>query len=598
MSILSHYRIIPILNSNFYFLATTVYNKKIWGVNMNKKRVKKLLSYYKPYLNIFTKDMLAAFIVAAISLIIPLVARYITNTVLVSETLDRITIILQCGGFLIVLAIIEFFANHYIIYQGHLMGMLMERDIRKELFEQYQKLSFNFYDNSKTGQLISRITSDTFSLTELYHHGPEDIVLSILKIVGAFIILGSINLTLTLILFAFIPIILITIFYFNGKMEKAFKQHKINTANFSARIEDNLSGIRVVKSFSNEALELHKFDKTNDALVQTRSKAMKYMADYDSLIKFVTTILTVIIIILGTIFIEKDLLAIGDLVVYLLYINNFIDPVKRLVSFSELFQDGLTGFERFMDIMEIHPDIQDKPDSYPLKDVIGEVSFNDVAFKYEQSEATIFNHVNLKVKAGEYIALVGSSGVGKTTLCSLIPRFYDTSAGSITIDGHNIQDVTLKSLRRNIGIVQQDIYLFSGNVYDNIGYGKVNATHQEIEEAAKLANADEFIQKLPNGYLTDIGQNGVKLSGGQNILIFDEATSALDNESEKIVQDSLESLAKNRTTFVIAHRLSTIKNAKRIIVLHQQGIVEEGNHQQLLATGGIYANLYNMQFVK
>jgi ATP-binding cassette subfamily B protein len=581
------------------------------GHKMNKTRRKKFFSYFKPYKGIFIKDMLAAITVAIISLIIPLVARYITNTVLLDDIPNKFKIIMALGVGLLLLSGVEFFCNRYIMYMGHVMGARMERDVRKELFEHYQKLSFSFYDNTKTGQLLSRITSDLFALTELYHHGPEDIVLSVIKMLGAFLILIRINTSLTLILFAFIPVIVVVMIIFNKKLDVAYKAHKVNTAKFNERVEDNLSGIRVVKSFSNENYEIEKFGNYNDALVDSKGKAFRYMSGYHSIIKFITTLLTIIIIIIGSSMILNGDMILGDLVAFLLYINNFVDPIKRLVNFNEIFQDGLTGFSRFMDLMETQPDIQDKEDAYDLKDIKGIVKFKDVSFKYKDNLPMIFKDININVSEGEYVALVGSSGAGKSTMLSLIPRFYDTNNGDITIDDHSIKDVTLSSLRKNIGIVQQDVYLFSGTVRDNIGYGKDNATDQEITEAAILANADEFIKILPNGYDTDIGQNGVKLSGGQKqrlsiarvflknppILIFDEATSSLDNESEKVVQDSLENLAKDRTTFVIAHRLSTIKNAKRIIVLDENGICEEGNHLELLSKNGTYAHLYNMQFL-
>lgn len=577
-------------------------------MSINRKR--KFISFYQPYKSIFIKDMLAAFILSIISLIIPLVARYITNTVLVSDWSNKIEIISYSGIGLLVLAIFEFMCNHYVLYQGHVMGALMERDIRKQLFEHYQKLSFTFYDNHQIGKLLSRITSDLYALTELYHHGPEDIVLSLLKLIGAFVILLTINIPLTLILFSFIPVIFFIMYYFNRRLDYAHKNHKKNTARFNAKIVDNLSGIRVVKSFSNEELEIEKMSKYNNDLVTSKSLAMKYMAGYFSTIKIITTILTIIIIIIGSLFIVKQQLTIGDLVAFLLYINNFVEPLRRLVNFNEMFQDGLTGFSRFCDILDVHIDIDDKKDAITLENVLGIVDFNNISFRYQKDLPEVFTNINLHAEAGEYLALVGSSGVGKSTLCSLLPRFYEATSGTITIDGINIKDVTLKSLRQNIGVVQQDVYLFAGSVYDNIGYGKNNATKEEIIKAAKLANAHDFIMELPDGYDSDIGENGVKLSGGQKqrlsiarvflknpaILIFDEATSSLDNESEAIVQQSLEKLALNRTTFVIAHRLSTIKNAKKILVLANDGVVEQGDHEQLLAKGGQYAKLYNMQF--
>lgn len=459
---------------------------------------------------------------------------------------------------------------------------------------------------------MSRLTNDLFSLTELYHHGPEDIVISIIKIFGAFFILLNVNVQLTMIIFTIIPLMGLCTFYFNRKLKKAYHLNKQRVAEINARIEDNLSGIRVVKSFANEKNEMKKFSVENGRYVQSKSNSYKCMAGLHSSVFLFSTMITIVVIVFGSLFISWKMILVGDLVAYLLYVSNLVEPVKKLINFTETFQEGLTGFERFMDILEIEPDIQDKPDAITLQDVQGEVEFDQVSFRYKEHLDWVLKDISLKVKPGEYLALVGSSGAGKTTLCSLIPRFYEATSGQIKIDGTPITDVTLDSLRRNIGIVQQDVYLFAGTVMDNIRYGKPDATDEEIILAAKRANAHDFIMELPEGYETDIGQRGVKLSGGQKqrlsiarvflknppILIFDEATSALDNESEKIVQDSLESLAKNRTTFVIAHRLSTIRNAERIVVLSEEGIVETGSHNELLGLNGTYASLYNMQFTK
>lgn len=573
-------------------------------------RVKKFLSYYKPYQKLFWADMACAFTVSGISLIIPMITRYITNTVLADESSFQVDIIMKLGLVMVVMVLIEFACNYFITYKGHVMGVYMEHDMRNELFAHYQKLSFSFYDDQKTGKLMSRLTNDLFSLTELYHHGPEDIVISLIKIIGAFIILLSVNVPLTLIIFTIIPLMALCTFYFNKKLKKSYHLNKQRVAEINARIEDNLSGIRVVKSFANEDNELKKFNVENDRYVDSKSLSYQNMAGLHSSVFLFSTLITIVVIVFGSLFIAGGYILVGDLVAYLLYVNNLVEPVKKLINFTETFQEGLTGFERFMDILEIEPDIQDKKDAKPLEHVKGRVEFDQVSFRYKENLDWVLKDISLDVKPGEYLALVGSSGAGKTTLCSLIPRFYEATSGEIRIDGTPIQDVTLQSLRKNIGIVQQDVYLFAGTVMDNIRYGKPDASDEEIILAAKRANAHDFIMELPEGYNTDIGQRGVKLSGGQKqrlsiarvflknppILIFDEATSALDNESEKIVQDSLESLAKNRTTFVIAHRLSTIRKAERIVVLSEEGIVETGTHQQLLEKDGTYAALYNMQF--
>lgn len=574
-----------------------------------KGRFRKFLSYYKPYKKLFFTDMFCAMVAAAITLVFPMLTRYITGVILIESPID-LKIIYQLGLIMVVLVIIEFFCNFYVAYQGHVMGTYMERDIRNELFEHYQKLSFSFYDEQKTGQLMSRITNDIFSLTELYHHGPEDIVISLIKFVGAFVILSTINLQLTLIVFAFIPVMGGFALYYNKKMKKAFKRNKQRIGDINARIEDNLSGIRVVKSFANESKEMDKFQVENTNFVNSKRNSYLYMAKYHSGLGVFTSLITVAVIFFGALFISQELITTPDLIAFVLYIANLIEPVKKLINFTEQFQEGATGFERFMEILEIQPDIQDHKDAVELKDVQGHIEFHDVGFRYNEKNDYVFQHISLDVKPADYIALVGSSGVGKTTICSLLPRFYEVSEGAITIDGKDIREVKLASLRENIGIVQQDVYLFAGTIMDNIRYGKFGATDEEVIEAAKQANAHDFIMELPEGYDTDCGQRGVKLSGGQKqrlsiarvflknppILIFDEATSALDNESEHIVQESLESLAKNRTTFVIAHCLSTIKNAKRICVLTEKGIEEEGTHEELLERQGQYAYLYNMQF--
>lgn len=575
------------------------------------ERSKKFLSYYRPYLKLFLADMFCAMIAAGITLVFPMIIRYITGTVLIADNFEM-GIIYKLGIFMVVLVIVEYLCNYFVAYQGHVMGVYMERDLRNELFQHYQKLSFSFYDEQKTGQLMSRLTNDLFSLTELYHHGPEDIVISFIKFFGAFIILATINLKLTLIVFAFIPVMGAFIYYYNRKMKRAFKRNKQRVGDINARIEDNLSGIRVVKSFGNESHEIIKFHDENSRYVSSKKNSYFYMGKFHSGLGAFTSMVTVAAVFFGAIFISNDGLNTADLIAFLLYINNLIDPVKKFINFTEQFQDGITGFERFMEILEIEPDIKDKKDAHNLLDVKGAIEYRHVGFRYNQKSDYVLKDIDLKVAPGEYIALVGSSGAGKTTICSLLPRFYEVSEGNIFIDGQNIKDIKLNSLRQNIGIVQQDVYLFAGTILDNIRYGRFDATDEEVIEAAKKANAHDFIMELPDGYDTDCGQLGVKLSGGQKqrlsiarvflknppILIFDEATSALDNESEHIVQQSLESLAKNRTTLVIAHRLSTIKNAKRICVLSTKGIEEEGTHDELLAKNGQYATFYKMQFNK
>lgn len=580
---------------------------------MNSRKFKKFLSYYKPYLRLFAADMVCALGAAAISLVYPLIVRYITNDILVNyEISEAVGIIAKLALAMVGLALLELFCNYFISYQGHVMGAKMEFDMRNDIFNHFQKLSFSFYDNQKTGQLMSRITNDLFEITELSHHGPEDIVISIIKFVGAFIILIRINVPLTLLLFLFLPIMFLFAWKMKTRMNVAFKANRQRIADINAQIEDNLSGIRVVKSFANEDMEVDKFREGNGRFVASKKLAYKEMGTFHSGLGLFTSLINVGVIVGGSLMIAWEFIKLSDLLTFLLYVNNVVEPVRKLINFTEQFQNGATGFERFMEIMDTEPDIQDAKDAVELKDVEGNITFENVAFQYEGTLDNVFKNITLDVKAGDYMALVGSSGVGKTTLCSLIPRFYEVTEGSIKIDGQDIRKVTMRSLRNSIGIVQQDVYLFAGTVADNIRYGKPGASMEEIVEAAKNANAHEFIMELPDGYDTYIGQRGIKLSGGQKqrlsiarvflknppILIFDEATSALDNESEKVVQESLEKLAKNRTTFVIAHRLSTIKNAKNILVLGEDGIKERGTHEELLKKDGIYAGLYTMTYTK
>ena len=573
-----------------------------------KNNMKKMVSYYRPYLHIFLADMFFATLSASVALTIPLVVRYVTGTLVYMEKDRMLTGLWQIGLFLAALLLVDLFSRYFIGNYGHVMGAKIEYNMRAEIFDHMQKLSFAFYDDAKVGQLMSRITTDLFDITELLHHGPENIILSVLKILGALVILVNINGMLALAAFLVLPFMFAFAFVLNKKMRSAFRRNRVKIADINAQIEDNLSGIRVVKSFANEEVENKKFKQGNDGFLAAKRNSYRYMGCFQAGVGVFTTLIQVNVILVGGALIASGRMNISDLVTFLLYIGVFSEPIKTLVDFTEQFQNGYTGFERVREIMDIEPDIEDSPDAVEMTDVQGHITFEDVSFRYNENTDKVLNHVDLDVPAGAYTALVGASGAGKTTLCSLIPRFYDVTGGRVLIDGRDVRSVTLKSLRSQIGMVQQDVYLFTGTIYENIAYGKPGATREEVIEAAKNANAHEFICQFPDGYETDIGQRGIKLSGGQKqrlsiarvflknppILIFDEATSALDNESEHVVQESLERLAKNRTTFVIAHRLTTIQNAENILVLTDDGIAESGTHQELLDKGGIYEKLYHM----
>lgn len=574
------------------------------------KSLNKFFQYYKPYKNLFFADMFCALLLSAIDLVFPIVVRFLLNDVYVLKDGNKIVrYVLIVGLALLIMYIIRYFCQYFITSWGHIMGAKMEANMRRDLFEHFQKLPFSYYDNNNTGTLMSRIITDLFDISELAHHGPEDLFISILKIIGSFIILSSINIPITLILLFFTLLMLYFSIFYNNRMRDVFMRNREKIADVNAVVQDTLSGIRVVKSFANEKVEAKKFKRGNNQFLKTKEESYFLMGKYYSGNGFFQGILYLSVILAGGIFISKSLLSISDLVVYILYINIFLNPIDKLVNFTEQFQRGITGFDRFLQVINTKPTIVDKENAVELSNPKGDIKFDHVSFGYNDN-TIILDDISLEIPAGKNIALVGPSGGGKTTFCSLIPRFYETTKGSITIDGIDIKDIKLSSLRNSIGLVQQDVYMFGGTVKENIAYGKQDASDEEIIEAAKRANIHEFIESLDCGYDTFVGERGVKLSGGQKqrlsiarvflknppMLILDEATSALDNESEKFIQQSLEELSKNRTTIVIAHRLSTIRNSDEIIVLTDEGIKEKGSHKELIHKNGIYASLYNMQF--
>lgn len=570
--------------------------------------LKRFSKYYKPYVGIILLDLLCAALTTVCELVFPLIVRHITTMATDPSQVFLFSTVLKLGALYLLLRLIDTGANYYMANTGHVMGARLETDMRRDLFDHLQKLSFKYFDNTKIGQLMSRMTSDLFDITEFSHHCPEEFFIAFIKIVGAFIILGNINLLLTALIFLLLPLMLISVFIFRRNMKDAFKEQRQQVGELNADLEDSLLGIRVVKSFANEDIEREKFAEGNRRFFKAKKNAYKYMALFQSGTRFFDGVMYIAIIVLGSYFMLKGHITAPDFVTYLLYIQTLITSIRRIVEFTEQFQRGITGIERFQEIMDEPIDIEDAPDAVELKNVSGHVVFEGVNFRYSDSAENVLEAMNIDIKPGENVAIVGPSGSGKTTMCNLIPRFYDLTSGSIFIDGTDIRSISLKSLRDNIGMVQQDVYLFSGTVFENIVYGKPDATRDEVIEAAKAAGAHEFICGLKDGYDTYVGERGLKLSGGQKqrisiarlflknppILILDEATSALDNESELLVQKSLKRLSEGRTTFTIAHRLTTIKNATRIFVLTQDGIVEEGTHTELMEKGGEYAKLYSM----
>ncbi|MGI1660478.1 MAG: ABC transporter ATP-binding protein [Desulfitobacterium sp.] len=572
--------------------------------------LKRFISYYKPYRLLFYTDMLCAIIVSAIDLSFPMILSYLINSVFTQSREAILDTIIIVGIGLLAMYIIKYFCQYFIVSYGHIMGARMETDMRRDLFTHFQKLSFSYYDKRNTGELMSRLVADLFDISELAHHGPENLFISILKIVGSFVILLTLNVQMTLSLSIVTLLIIAFSLYKNKVMQPIFSDNRVKIAKVNSSVQDSLAGIRVVQSFANEAIEKKKFAQSNEAFLKSKTGAYKTMGGFHAWNSFFQGLLYIVVVVTGGINIANGTLRATDLAVYILYINIFINPIDVLINFTEQFQKGYAGFKRFVEVLETHPDIKDEPEARPLTQVKGDIEYQNVTFGYDEEESHVLNQVNLKIKAGETIALVGPSGGGKTTLCSLLPRFYEVTSGTITIDGQDIRRVTLESLRNAIGVVQQDVYLFDGTIKQNIAYGKAGATDEEIMDAAKKANIHEFITSLEEGYDTYVGERGVRLSGGQKqrlsiarvflknppILILDEATSALDNESERYIQKSLEELAQNRTTIVIAHRLSTIRNADEIIVITDEGIKERGNHQELLLLDGIYAHYYTMQF--
>lgn len=570
--------------------------------------LKKFIRYYGPYKTVFFLDLLCAAIISLVDLAFPQILRTLTATVFTEEPSTILKVLLPIGLCLLIMYVIQSFCVYYVGYQGHMMGAKMERDMRQQLFDHYEKLSFSYYDQNNSGQMMSKLVSDLFDIAEFAHHGPENLFISLIKIVGSFVFLFLINWRLAIPLLILVLIMLVFSMKQNRRMQETFMDNRRKIGDVNSSLQDTLAGIRVVQSFANEDVERRKFGKSNQAFLHSKDANYSCMGNFMGWNRFFQGMMYLVTLVFGGLLIARGKMNAGDLAMYALYIGIFVSPIQILVELIEMMQKGFSGFRRFLDVMETEPDIVDAPDAEPLTDVKGEVSYENVSFHYSDDETLVLDNISFTIPAGRSIALVGPSGSGKTTICSLLPRFYDVTGGRITIDGKEVGKLTLESLRSQIGLVQQDIYLFGGTIKENIAYGKPSASMEEIIEAAKKANIHDFIMSLPEGYDTFVGERGTRLSGGQNqrisiarvflknppVLILDEATSALDNESERWIQKSLEELSRNRTTITIAHRLSTIRNADEILVVADNGIAERGSHEELLAKNGIYAHYYQM----
>ena len=580
------------------------------GAALTRARFRKFLSYYRPHIALLLADLGCAVVVSMTALFLPMCAHHVTQRLAAQEDgADTLGQIYAMGGIMLALLVARALSTLFVDYQGHVMGAKMESELRKELFEHCQTLSFSFYDRQRVGQLMSRLTNDLLDLGELYHHGPEDLAIAVLEFVGVIVLLAHIDGPLTVLIVGVTPFAVAHGLHFNRRMNVAQKLSRERIGAVNERVEDSLAGIRVVQSFANEGLENRRFEADNRQFLESRRAGYRSEAFFAMGTGVFAQVLTVLVIVAGAVRVRESQLSVADLLTFLLCVAVLVDPVQRLSNLSRLWQRGFTGFIRMMEILEVAPNVQDRPGALALPRLRGDITFERVGFRYEDEGPHVLRGLSLEIRAGEFVALVGQSGVGKSTLCSLIPRFYEATEGRVLVDGVDVRDIRLSSLRRNIGVVQQDVYLFAGTVAENLRYGRPDATQSEIVAAARAANAHDFIVELPRGYETDIGQRGVKLSGGQKqrltiaraflkdpaILIFDEATSALDNESERAVQTALLELARARTTLVIAHRLSTVRNADRILVLTDQGIAEEGTHDELFAAGGVYAGLYRVQ---
>ena len=570
--------------------------------------IRKFISYYGPYRTVFFLDLICAAFISVVDLLYPQILRTLTNTLFTRDSGTILSALPWIAVALLVMYILQSLCKYYVTYQGHMMGANMERDMRQQLFDHYEKLSFSYYNQNNSGQMMSKLVSDLFDIAEFAHHGPENLFISVVKIIGSFVFLFLINWRLALPLVVLVLCMFVFSFRQNQSMQETFMDNRRKIGDVNSSLQDTLAGIRVVQSFANEDIEREKFKKSNQAFLISKRNNYSCMGNFMSWNLFFQGMMYLVTLVFGGYLIARGLMDVADLAMYALYIGIFISPIQILVELIEMMQKGLAGFRRFLDVMETEPDIEDAPDAKPLTDVKGHVRYEDVSFHYSDDDTPVLSHVSFDIPAGKSIALVGPSGSGKTTICSLLPRFYDVTGGRITIDGKDVRTLTLKSLRSQIGMVQQDVYLFSGTIRENIAYGKPGASAEEIMEAARRANIHEFISELPDGYDTFVGERGARLSGGQKqrisiarvflknppILILDEATSALDNESERWIQKSLEELSEGRTTITIAHRLSTIRNADEIIVITEDGIAERGTHEQLLEQNGIYAHYSRM----